>query len=255
MAVQRNNSGMRPRGAGTGRGAASRPTSRGVSSSRGAMPRNGAGTRKTGTSKKRKISKKQQAIYRRRRIVVGVVLVLVVALIGFCVYSLARGFGAINMAIHHNEVYAISRSATPTPKKTSGVKDCSAKNLTLELSSRSQSVPVGGSLDFTATIIHDGSGSCLVDASNDSRILTISSGHNVVYKSDVCPADARMLLMAKGDKDVQQMTWNANANATLTECTDEADWPKVEAGNYSAQLSLKDNPKVKSDPVAFSVTK
>lgn len=82
-------------------------------------------------------------MYRRRRIVVGVALVLVLALIVFCVYSLGRGVGAINTAIHHDEVYAISRDTVPTPKKTSGVKDCSAKDLSLDLSSASQSVPVG----------------------------------------------------------------------------------------------------------------
>ena len=70
-------------------------------------------------------------MYRRRRIVVGVALVLVLALIVFCVYSLGRGVGAINTAIHHDEVYAISRDTVPTPKKTSGVKDCSAKDLSL----------------------------------------------------------------------------------------------------------------------------
>ncbi|WP_223851978.1 hypothetical protein [Bifidobacterium myosotis] len=208
---------------------------------------------KAGKPRKRRISKKQQAIYRRRRIVVGVALLLVLALISFCVYSLGRGIGAINTAIHHDEVYAVSRDSVPTPRKTSSVKDCSAKNLSLQLSSKYQSVAVGGSMEFTATIVHEGTGSCLVDGSDEGRILTITSGNETIYKSDVCPADSRMLLMAKGDKDVQQITWNADANATLTECTDESTWPRVNAGTYVAQLSLKDAPKVKSEPLVFTV--
>ena len=79
-------------------------------------------------------AKKQQAIYRRRRIVAGTVLLLIIALIVFCVYSLGRGIGAVNSMIHHDEVYAISRDATPAPKKVSNVKDCSASDVTLQLS-------------------------------------------------------------------------------------------------------------------------
>ena len=178
---------------------------------------------------------------------------LIIALIVFCVYSLGRGIGAVNTMIHHDEVYAISRDATPAPKKVSNVKDCSASDVTLQLSAASQSVPVGGSLDFTATIVHEGSGNCLVDGSDSGRVLTITSGQETIYKSDVCPADSRLLLMAKGDKDVQKVTWNTNANATLAKCTDESGWAKVNAGTYVAQLSLKDHPKVKSDPVTFTV--
>lgn len=239
MAVQRNTSGARTaRGAGTG---ANGPSGGPSQNNRSGKPR------------KRRISKKQQAIYRRRRIVAGTVLLLIIALIVFCVYSLGRGIGAVNSMIHHDEVYAISRDATPAPKKTSGVKDCSAKDLSLDLSSASQSVPVGGALEFTAKIVHDGSDSCLVDGSDAGRVLTITSGQQTVYTSALCATDSRMLLMAKGDKDIQQLKWNADSNAALTECTDEADWPRVNAGTYVAQLSLKDHPKVKSDPVTFTV--
>ena len=239
MAVQRNTSGARTaRGAGTG---ANGPSGRPSQNNRSGKPR------------KRRISKKQQAIYRRRRIVAGTVLLLIIALIVFCVYSLGRGIGAVNTMVHHDEVYAISRDTVPTPKKTSGVKDCSAKDLSLDLSLASQSMPVGGSLEFTAKIVHDGSDSCLVDGSDAGRVLTITSGQQTVYTSALCATDSRMLLMAKGDKDIQQLKWNADSNAALTECTDEADWPRVNAGTYVAQLSLKDHPKVKSDPVTFTV--
>lgn len=239
MAVQRNTSGARTaRGAGTG---ANGPSGGPSQNNRSGKPR------------KRRISKKQQAIYRRRRIVAGTVLLLIIALIVFCVYSLGRGIGAVNTMIHHDEVYAISRDATPAPKKVSNVKDCSASDVTLQLSAASQSVSVGGSLDFTATIVHEGSGNCLVDGSDSGRVLTITSGQQTVYTSALCATDSRMLLMAKGDKDIQQLKWNADSNAALTECTDEADWPRVNAGTYVAQLSLKDHPKVKSDPVTFTV--
>ncbi|NMM93781.1 hypothetical protein G1C95_0966 [Bifidobacterium sp. DSM 109957] len=223
---------------------------------RGSRPVKGGKNSKSRSKRgKRKLSKRQRAIYRRRRIVVGVALVVSLALVVFCVYSLSRGFAAIGTVIRHDEVYAISRDSVPEPNsvKKSGITDCSAKDLTLQLTAASQSVGVGGTMQFTAGMVYEGSGSCLVDGSDSNRVLTITSGNETIYRSDVCEVDARMLLMAKGDKDSQKIDWNTNANATLTECTDEDTWAKVNPGTYVAQLSLKDNPKVKSEQVVFTV--
>lgn len=205
------------------------------------------------TPRKRKLSKKQRAIYRRRRIVVALALIVVVALAGFCGYSLVRGIGAIGAAINHGNIYAISRKAVPDPPKSSGIKDCAKNTVSLTLTPAAQSVPVGGSLNFTATITYTGSSKagCLVDGSNENRVLTISSGDKTVWRSDSCPADSRMLLMSKGDADQQQITWNANA--TGSECADDSTLPKVNAGTYTARLSLKDQPEVVSDPVTILV--
>lgn len=203
--------------------------------------------------RKRTVSKRQRAIYRRRRIVVTLVLLIVVALIGFCGYSIARGVGAVGAFVTHDDVYAISRKAVPDPPKTSGVKDCAQGMVTLSLVPAATSVPVGGSLDFTATITYTGSSKagCLVDASNEGRVLTISSGDKTVWRSDSCPSDSRLLLMSKGDKDQQQITWNANASGS--ECQSDDALPKVNAGTYTARLSLRDQPKVTSDPVTITV--
>ncbi|NEG89759.1 hypothetical protein GFD25_07155 [Bifidobacterium aerophilum] len=192
-------------------------------------------------------------MYRRRRIVVFLVLTIVVALIGFCGYSLFRGIGAIGAAINHDEIYAISRDAVPDPPKTGGITDCAKGTVSLSLVPAAQSVPVGGSLDFTATITYTGSSKtgCLIDGSDGNRVLTITSGSQTIWKSDVCPVDSRLLLMSKGDSDRQQITWNANA--TGSECKADASLPKVNAGTYTARLSLKDQPEVTSDPVTITV--
>ncbi|OZG62805.1 hypothetical protein BHAP_2048 [Bifidobacterium hapali] len=215
--------------------------------------------RKSGRSNQRRkprgraMSARQRAIYRRRRIVVASVLLIALALVVFCGYSIARGIGAIGDAMNHGEIYAISRGAVPDPAKTGGVRDCGEGTVSLSLTAAAQSVPVAGSLDFTATIAYTGSAKagCLVDGSNAGRVLTISSGDKTVWRSDSCPVDSRMLLMGKGDEDRQQITWNANA--TGSECQDDAALPKVNAGTYTARLSLRDQPKVTSDPVTITV--
>lgn len=203
--------------------------------------------------RKRRISAKRRAIYRRRRIVVGVACLLVVAVGAFCAYSLVRGFGAIGAAARHDDIYAVSRSAVPDPTRTSGIKNCSANDVDLSLTAESQNVAVGGSLNFTATIKYTGSGKkgCLIDASDANLVLTITSGDETIWRSDVCPADPRLLLMAKGDADKRQIVWNADATGDA--CAEDDSLPKVNAGTYVAKLSLKDQPKVASDPVTISV--
>ena len=183
---------------------------------------------------------------------------VVLALVALCVYSIARGIGAIGTVINHKDIYAISRTAVPDPSqiRKSGVKDCRADDLSVHLTSESPSVPVGGAMQFTQTVRYNGTSKtgCLADVSASNLVLTIASGDEVIYKSDVCPSDTRTLLFSPaGKEDKASVTWNANANATLKECTDEQEWPKVNAGTYVARLAMKDAPKIKSDKVVFAV--
>lgn len=203
-----------------------------------------------GKRRKRPLSKRQRRIYRRRRIVVGVALLVALALTVFCVYSLVRGAVAIGVRAAQGAP-GIEREAVPDPMRTTGVRECMAGDIELQLVPAATGVGVGGSLDFSASIAYTGSGSCLVNGSDAGRVLTITSGDDQVWRSDSCPVDDRMLLMAKGDVDTQTITWNTNRSGS--ECVADADLPKVGAGTYVAQLSLKDDPDVVSDPVTFVV--
>lgn len=218
-------------------------------SAKAGTPRSSASRAGSVKRRKRKISKRQRAIYRRRRIVVGIGLLAAIALIVFTVYSLGRGAVAIGDAITPD---VISRMSVPEPKKTSGVKNCGKNDVKLELTAATQSVPLAGSLDFSATIRYVGSSSCLINAADDSRVLTISSGNEVIWRSDSCPADSRMLLMAKGDMKTDTMAWNTSR--TGDSCVDnQNNLPKVDRGTYVAQLSLKDHPEVASERVPVVV--
>ncbi|WEV74332.1 hypothetical protein OZX74_01900 [Bifidobacterium sp. ESL0798] len=283
---------------------------------------------------KRKTSKDMQRVYLRRRIVVGVVALALLALIGFGVYTLATKVIATHGGQSSSNSVSESRKKTLAKKpgksdnnknnqddkaNQGGVRKCGAKDVKLELSPISQSVELGGSLDFKATIRYEGNDSCVVDASNASRILTIytisdegsasgsdsdsgngsasKSGSDTKSKSDsssksdsnsksgsssgtsndgsnseanddadaasseqtgdtiwssaVCPADSRKLLMAKGDKDAQKITWPADKTGST--CVPDEQLPRVKRGVYLAQLSLKDHPNVKSEKVPIIV--
>lgn len=208
-------------------------------------------TNRTGRTK-RTMSKRKRAIYRRRRIVVGVAALLALALITFVVYSLGRGIAAVGESVG-GESISLSRKATPTPVRSGGVPDCSADDIRLELSAKTASMPVGGSLEFNATITYDGTSAagCLIDASDSSRVLTITSGDQTIWRSDSCPAGVDSVLLAKGDRYVSAVTWPGTRTGDT--CVDEADLPRVDRGSYVARLSLKDHPKVQSDPVPILV--
>ena len=183
------------------------------------------------TGKKR--TKQQQAMYRRRRIVFGIATVLVLSFIVFCLYSLTQGVVAVNREIHH--------------------ADCDASNVALSLTPAASSFGVGGTIDFTASVKYNGSGKagCLIDVSQAGMVLTIKSGKDVVWKSNVCPVDTDYRLIAKGDEVKQTITWPGVRSGS--ECADAADLPNVDRGVYSAQLSVKGHAKTKSEPVGITV--
>ncbi|KAB7790429.1 hypothetical protein [Bifidobacterium leontopitheci] len=197
-----------------------------------ASPRGGS---PSGRPRKRAISKRQRAIYRRRRIVVGVALLVVLSFAVWCVYSLGRG---VVQGIALLKPTPISRSAVPDPPKSTGVASCGNTSVELALTPASLSLPVGGSLEFTGTVDYTGAASCLLDMGD--LTLTITSGQDTVWRSDSCPAASKQLLLANAadmDKASQKFTWNANR--TGQGCVkDETKLPNVDRGTYVAQLSL-----------------
>ena len=69
------------------------------------------------TTVKRKRSKKQQAMFRRRRIVVGIAALIAIIFVVFCIFWVSQGIVAVNREIHHDDVYAISNKEVPSPSE------------------------------------------------------------------------------------------------------------------------------------------
>ena len=89
-------------------------------------------------------------------------------------------------------------------------------------------------MDFTTDVKYDGSSKvgCLVDVSASSVVLTIKSGDDVVWKSNVCPVDTDYRLLAKGDEVKQTITWPVTR--TGSECVeDQSTLPKVDRASQS----------------------
>ena len=213
---------------------------------------------------KRRMSEKKRRMYRRRRIAAALLAVLFLLVCAGLVWGVGAGIRALRGGSGaQGASTSVQQSSKTKPKdkdkqkkdsgkkRSSGAPDCGKEDLALELAAPDPSTGVGGSIDFTATIRHKGTGSCLVDGSDGGRVLIITSGQETIWRSDACPVGARTLLMATGDKDVQTITWNADSSQDS--CLPDDQLPRVNAGSYQAKLVLKANPRVASQPVPVMV--
>ena len=217
---------------------------------------------------KRRMSEKKRRMYRRRRIAAALLAVLFLLVCAGLVWGVGAGIRALRGGNGAQGTSTSVQQSSKTKskdkdkqkkdqkkdsgkKRSSGAPDCGKGDLALELAAPDPSTGVGGSIDFTATIRHKGTGSCLVDGSDGGRVLIITSGEETIWRSDACPVGARTLLMATGDKDVQTITWHADRSQES--CQPDQKLPRVKAGSYQAKLVLKADSKVVSQPVPIMV--
>lgn len=229
---------------------------------------------------KRKISAARRRMYIRRRIVVCVGLLVLLAFCIFCIISIFKGISAIGTAINKHSDVTISKQLVPDPRPVGIIKKCSAKDVRIELTSASQAVPMGGSVEFTARLVHEGDDSCRIDASDGRMVLTIGDSVSAdksdksdksrekqekqekqqkiepKWRSDVCEIPLKPLLIAKGDSYEKKIVWSTDATVgtpTGKDCLDDAELPKVSRGTYIAQIAHKDVSGLQSNPVVISV--
>lgn len=185
------------------------------------------------SAKKQSAYAKKQSMYMRRRIFVGVVAVLILVLAIFCVVSISKGFSAISGEIFKTHNVDIARKAVPDPRPASLTRPCTSKDLRLELSAKSQNVPMGGSVDFKANLIFVGTGSCLVNAAPDHLILAISdssgsnansaNGKNSAKKKDSKSKDSKSKDNKSKDNSAKDNSANSGKNKSEKDAKDTKD--------------------------------
>jgi hypothetical protein len=207
------------------------------------------------SNKSRKSAAQMKRVYWRRRIAVVVVLILLIALVWGAVVSVRSVIGAVGDYLHRDDINAISKIPTPAPVQSSGVGDCTADDVSLGLTVQDSSVVESGSISFQVSITHKGTTICLIDASNVSRVLTVTSGSQKIWASNVCPVGSRQLLLAGNDKDTQIITWDTKQTGSKCSKTGTVTGGSAaKPGTYHAKLLLRDVPSVTSKQVTFTVT-
>ena len=170
---------------------------------------------------KRRISAARRRMYIRRRIVVCVGLLAVLAFCIFCIVSIFKGISAIGTAINKHSDVTLSKQLVPDPRPVGVIKKCSAKDVRIELSSSSQAVSMGGTLEFNAHIVYEGDDSCRIDASSGRMVLTIgqSAGGSSQAAGDSSGA--------KDDKSNKQNKQNNQNKSNQSDKSDKSDKSKV----------------------------
>ena len=176
--------------------------------------------------------------WRRRFVVLGIPLLLVVVLVAWVVN---RGGGPSTAATGHTP------TSTPTPAPVGspttsapangGVADCAAPALTVGIVPDAASVPGGATPTFTVTIDNVGNTPCVVDAGELQREVVVVSGNDRVWSSKDCaPADspARTLLLTPGMTDTSHVAWNRVRSAVG--CPGNLPAPKP--GTYQVSVAL-----------------
>lgn len=180
------------------------------------------------------------AVYRRRRLVVLGIPLLVVVLVVW----LVAGRGSADepssapKATTTTTTKSTPRSTpkpTPTPTSTTGVPDCT--DLTLKVSADDASYVAGQNPKLTTTITNEGKEACLVDAGTDEAALVITSGDDRVWSSQDCASEAsgyRPLLLAAGESVKDSVTWKR----VRSEEQCPKDLPAPKSGTYAATYTL-----------------
>ncbi len=179
--------------------------------------------------------------WRRRFVVLGLPLLLVVVLVA---YALNRG-GGPSAADTPRGTTSATATATPTTTRPAtgaapangGVAPCVAPALTLGIAPDAASVPAGSTPTFTVTINNVGNTPCVVDAGELQREVVVVSGTDRVWSSKDCAAaksPARTLLLTPGMTDTSHVAWNRVRSAPGC----PGNLPAPRAGTYQATVAL-----------------
>ncbi|HIZ36019.1 MAG TPA: hypothetical protein H9815_09600 [Candidatus Ruania gallistercoris] len=215
-----------------GKSGTTRQRATGDPASRG-TPARGAPARST----RGQAAKERAATFRRRRAVVGVLALLLVA---------GVAFGAVQGVPLLLERFGPS-SAEPTSEPTedstgpdeealANPVGCQSEAVSLELGSAGGTVAAGSQVEVPVTITNTGQVPCLLDVGNASLELAVTSGDDTVWTTAQCPAgrEEQRILLATGAVEERTITWSGRRSAA--ECP--SDTREARAGAYRVQVSL-----------------
>jgi len=130
---------------------------------------------------------------------------------------------------------ATGKGATPTT--TPSVPGCTSVDV--GLSADATSYAAGANVHLVATITNAGDVACLVDAGTKNATLVITSGADQVWSSADCAAasaKSKPLLLAPGEKSTTKVTWKR----VRSEPGCPKNLPAPKAGTYAATYTVAD---------------
>ncbi|AZH79846.1 hypothetical protein CSX12_16055 [Microbacterium sp. Y-01] len=144
--------------------------------------------------------RRSAAVYRRRRLVVILGLILVVAAIGVGAWLLiARPWAAADATTPQpsssssetptapaTDTTSPSPSATPSGEQTPAVVACEAKDIEVTAVTDAESYPSGALPKLSISLTNKGAKDCTMDVGSTTQVFTVSSGADVWWRSTDC---------------------------------------------------------------------
>ncbi|WFP16782.1 hypothetical protein [Citricoccus muralis] len=209
-------------------------------------------------------------VYRRRRLVVGVaalvLLALVVALV-FWVVALVRGAGnaseepeptaspsaSAESAAPSETGDAGSASAAPSDSSSAEAGDlegtCTEDQLTVVASADAREYGPDENPIFELSITNDGDEACDTNVGTNQQVFTVTSGSDRIFATTDCQVDGtdQMMTLEPGQTETSRFEWDK----VRTQPGCERSENELGAGTYRITVAMG---AISSEPVSFSLT-
>jgi len=179
------------------------------------------------------------AVYRRRRIVVGLAALAVVVIIALLIWGVASGAGS-------GSDPGKSPGASDTPKPTDsettdadGSTPCEASAIELVAVTDKTEYQAGENPLISMTITNTGTSACTYNVGTDAQLYKIVSGDDPIWNSRDCQTDeaAQDLVLEPGvATPTTPFAWDRTRSSADT-CSSER--PQVDAGGATYRLSVE----------------
>ena len=204
------------------------------------------------------VGRPSAAVYRRRRIVVGLGLLFVILVIVLIVGRLASSAGAENDPGAAGPNTAATPVATEDPadeaEETSevAIEECDPALLEVEALTDADEYQAGVQPKLSFRITNTGTEVCTANVGTSTQVYTISTGADVVWTSTDCQTDpSDQILTLEPDVPVSStpFAWERVRSSTDT-CDDEVREPVIaEGATYSLEVEAAGAPSL--EPKTF----
>lgn len=216
-------------------------------------------------------TKPSPAVYRRRRLVALIGLIVVIALIWWAISSLFSGDDNLQSTasptstsvedadaapaetLPPTPTAAPAETPTPTPEATPTPTVCTEEQVSVQAVADAESYGEEELPMFSVHLENTSDASCIIDIGTASQVYTVSSGSDTIWVSTHCQAesDSQVVeLVAGKEVDAPAIEWSRERSNEST-CDDE-NRPAAVAGGAYYFLTVKVG-GITSEPVYFSL--
>jgi hypothetical protein len=181
------------------------------------------------------VGRQPASVYWRRRLVLGIGLLVVVVVILLIVFAPKGGTPAADPS---KSSHPAASSNTPNPASTKAPA-CDKGDLTVTASVDQKSYSAESQPQLSFTITNDSASACTVSAGSDKQVFQITSGKEVYWTSTDCQTDAQKYskVMQPGDElsPSNPVGWDRTRSSKST-CEDNR--APVPAGGATYHLTV-----------------